>query len=197
MNLGERIKNERRRLEYSQTDFAALGGASKGSQISWEKGLSAPNATTLAAWVAVGLDVVYVLTGESSEQKYTDMKLERDGAIKVLQKIQDLLKLDKYDEELQKAFLLACEEVKTMWNDDGGTDKAYSAVLELLNKSPLVIIDRAAFESATEILYFVLSARHIELSPPDKALAIMSIYEAMKKGDGRVSFEQVLRAIPK
>lgn len=63
MNLGERLKAERDRLGYSQTDFAALAGASKHSQINWEKGTAAPNATVLAAWAEHGLDVLYVVTG--------------------------------------------------------------------------------------------------------------------------------------
>lgn len=63
MNLGERLKEERERLGYNQTDFAALAGASKHSQINWEKGSAAPNATALNAWAAIGLDVLYVVTG--------------------------------------------------------------------------------------------------------------------------------------
>ncbi|AYD80552.1 helix-turn-helix transcriptional regulator [Pseudomonas aeruginosa] len=63
MNLGERLKAERERLGYNQTDFAALAGASKHSQINWEKGAAAPNATVLAAWAEHGLDVLYVVTG--------------------------------------------------------------------------------------------------------------------------------------
>ena len=63
MNLGGRLKAERERLGYSQTDFAALAGASKHSQINWEKGTAAPNATVLTAWAEHGLDVLYVVTG--------------------------------------------------------------------------------------------------------------------------------------
>lgn len=63
MNLGGRLKAERERLGYSQTDFAALAGASKHSQINWEKGAAAPNATVLATWAEHGLDVLYVVTG--------------------------------------------------------------------------------------------------------------------------------------
>lgn len=68
MNLGERIKQERKRLELSQTACAALGNASKGSQISWEKGLASPNANVLSAWAAAGFDVVFLLTGEPTER---------------------------------------------------------------------------------------------------------------------------------
>lgn len=64
MNLSERLKEERERLGYSQTAFAALADASKHAQINWEKGAASPNATALAAWAAVGMDVLYVVTGD-------------------------------------------------------------------------------------------------------------------------------------
>ena len=64
MNLSSRLKEERERLGYSQTAFAALAGASKHSQINWEKGSASPNAEALAAWVEKGLDVLYVVTGQ-------------------------------------------------------------------------------------------------------------------------------------
>ncbi|WP_087515519.1 hypothetical protein [Pseudomonas sp. M30-35] len=54
-------------MGFSQTDFAALAGASKHAQINWEKGAAAPNAIALAAWAAYGLDVLYVVTGQRSQ----------------------------------------------------------------------------------------------------------------------------------
>ena len=54
-------------MGYSQTAFAALAGASKHSQINWEKGAASPNAEALAAWVEKGLDVLYVVTGQENK----------------------------------------------------------------------------------------------------------------------------------
>lgn len=64
MSLHDRLKEERERLGYSQTNFAALADASKHAQINWEKGVASPNAAALAEWAAVGLDVLYVVTGQ-------------------------------------------------------------------------------------------------------------------------------------
>ncbi|PHN59863.1 hypothetical protein AO268_17490 [Pseudomonas sp. ICMP 8385] len=64
MGIGERLKEERERLGLSQTDFAALAGASKNSQYNYEKGERSPDAAYLAAVAGVGLDVLYVVTGE-------------------------------------------------------------------------------------------------------------------------------------
>lgn len=62
-SIGDRIREERERMGLSQSDFASIGGASKRSQIDWEKGVAAPNAVFLAAAAARGVDVTYVLTG--------------------------------------------------------------------------------------------------------------------------------------
>lgn len=64
MSIGERLKEERERLSYNQADFAAVGGASRGSQVAWEKGGAYPNAEFLAAIAAIGADVQYIITGE-------------------------------------------------------------------------------------------------------------------------------------
>lgn len=63
MALGERLKEERVRLGYNQTDFAGLARASKRSQIGWEQGRSNPDGAAYEAWAKIGLDVVYVFTG--------------------------------------------------------------------------------------------------------------------------------------
>lgn len=62
--VGARLKEERERLGLSQSDFAAIGGASKRSQIEWEKGTLVPNAEFLAAVAAHGVDVLFVITGQ-------------------------------------------------------------------------------------------------------------------------------------
>lgn len=66
MNLFERLREERERLGFSQTAFAAMADASKHAQINWEKGIASPNAVALAAWASEGLDVLYVVTGDRS-----------------------------------------------------------------------------------------------------------------------------------
>lgn len=62
--IGERLREERMRLGYSQPAFAALGGASKGSQLAWEKGSATPNAEFLHAVARIGVDLLYVVTGK-------------------------------------------------------------------------------------------------------------------------------------
>lgn len=82
MNLCDRLKEERERLGHSQTAFAALAGASKHSQINWEKGVASPNAAALAAWAEAGLDVLYVVTGHRAQPiAATDKLTSRQRAL--------------------------------------------------------------------------------------------------------------------
>lgn len=65
-SIGSRLKSERERLGYNQSDFAALGGVSKRSQLDWEQGKAVPNSEFLASIANAGADVLYVLLGESA-----------------------------------------------------------------------------------------------------------------------------------
>ena len=64
MGIGDRLKEERERLGFNQTEFAAQAGASKNSQYNYEKGERSPDASYLAAVADRGVDVLYVVTGE-------------------------------------------------------------------------------------------------------------------------------------
>ena len=67
MQMGERLKEERERLNFSQVQFAELVGATRKTLFNWETGVAAPNANVLAAWAAHGMDVLYVVTGQRSQ----------------------------------------------------------------------------------------------------------------------------------
>lgn len=68
MAIGERLKQERSRLGFSQTDLAGVGGVGKTTQINYEKGERSPDAGYLAAVAEKGVDVLYVVTGERKPQ---------------------------------------------------------------------------------------------------------------------------------
>jgi transcriptional regulator with XRE-family HTH domain len=68
LNIGDRLKEERVRLGYSQADFGELAGITKTTQFNYEKGSRSPDAAYLAAIASVGADVLYVLTGQRTPQ---------------------------------------------------------------------------------------------------------------------------------
>lgn len=66
--VGERLKEERERLQMTQPAFAAAAGAAKRTLIEWEKGSTSPNAVQLSALGEIGVDVLYVVTGKTQRQ---------------------------------------------------------------------------------------------------------------------------------
>ncbi|MBV5296320.1 MAG: helix-turn-helix transcriptional regulator [Curvibacter lanceolatus] len=67
MNVGDRLREERERLGVSQERFALSGGVQKRAQIHYEKGERNPDSAYLAAIALMGVDVLYVLTGQRSQ----------------------------------------------------------------------------------------------------------------------------------
>ncbi|HGN3112375.1 TPA: helix-turn-helix domain-containing protein [Pseudomonas aeruginosa] len=61
--IGTRLKSERTRLGFNQTDFGAIGGVQKLAQHKYEKGERYPGADYLAAVAKAGADVQYIITG--------------------------------------------------------------------------------------------------------------------------------------
>lgn len=49
-----------------QMDFAQACGVSRGALLKWERGEAAPNAFVLASMEALGVDVLFVITGRRS-----------------------------------------------------------------------------------------------------------------------------------
>ncbi|MCT2388596.1 helix-turn-helix domain-containing protein [Erwinia pyrifoliae] len=60
---GSRLREERDKLGLNQTDFAKLGGQSRGSQAYYERDERSPDARYLSTLSRLGVDVLYVITG--------------------------------------------------------------------------------------------------------------------------------------
>ncbi|NUT88783.1 helix-turn-helix transcriptional regulator [Pseudomonas corrugata] len=64
VGVGERLREERTRLGLNQEAFAQLGGITRNTQGSYEKGERNPDSVYLTAMVKAGVDALYVLTGQ-------------------------------------------------------------------------------------------------------------------------------------
>lgn len=77
--FGDRIKSERLRLNFQQLAFAEACEVSRGALLKWEKNEASPNAQALALMSKLGVDVLYVVTGErAGESEATLAPAERD-----------------------------------------------------------------------------------------------------------------------
>ncbi|MGI1671981.1 MAG: helix-turn-helix transcriptional regulator [Neptuniibacter sp.] len=63
LGFGERLKEERERLNMSQSEFAKAAGVSTVSQGYYEQGRRKPSSDYLAELLRLTVDAVYVLTG--------------------------------------------------------------------------------------------------------------------------------------
>ncbi|MFL9926642.1 helix-turn-helix transcriptional regulator [Herbaspirillum lusitanum] len=63
ITLGQRLKEERKRLALTQPEFALAGGVEKATQINYEQDKRAPNTDYLVAIAGIGVDIGYVLLG--------------------------------------------------------------------------------------------------------------------------------------
>ncbi|MBZ9610786.1 helix-turn-helix domain-containing protein [Rheinheimera maricola] len=80
-SFGERLKEERERLGLSQEAFGAIGGVQKLAQRNYEKDNREPNASYMAALSEVGVDVMYILTGQKEHfSGYTDEHIRKGVA---------------------------------------------------------------------------------------------------------------------
>nr|WP_314566372.1 helix-turn-helix transcriptional regulator [uncultured Pseudomonas sp.] len=64
--IGSRLRQERERLGLSQKVFGEIGGVEANAQGKYESGGRAPKADYLSRVAERGVDVLYVLTGETT-----------------------------------------------------------------------------------------------------------------------------------
>lgn len=65
--FGPRLRHERQRLNFSQSQLAAIGGVSKTTQIAYEAGVHVPTLSYLMDIANRGADATYILTGKREE----------------------------------------------------------------------------------------------------------------------------------
>ncbi len=72
-SYGERLRNERLRLHYTQKVFAEMIGISQASQVGYESGARIPSIHYLVQAASIGVDPVYVMFGKSKLLAGMDM----------------------------------------------------------------------------------------------------------------------------
>jgi transcriptional regulator with XRE-family HTH domain len=66
-NIGERLRREREALDIKPEPFAIACGAKKSSQYRYESGERSPDGEYFALAAKLGIDVLYVLTGQRQQ----------------------------------------------------------------------------------------------------------------------------------
>lgn len=72
MGIGARLKSERLRLGLTQAMLGVAGGVEVNAQGRYEAGARVPRADYLASIAKVGVDVLYVVTGQRMKNRAVD-----------------------------------------------------------------------------------------------------------------------------
>lgn len=76
MSIAERLRELRQARRLNQEAFASVAGVTKKTQTRYETGKAKPSGDYLEALVAAGLDVVYLLTGETDPRRLPESEQE-------------------------------------------------------------------------------------------------------------------------
>jgi transcriptional regulator with XRE-family HTH domain len=71
-SFGARLREERVRLGFNQTDFAEIGGVQKDGQVKYEAGKREPGVGYIAALAQAGVDIGFLLNGVVSTTSSED-----------------------------------------------------------------------------------------------------------------------------
>lgn len=75
MSIGERLKEERLRLNLSQEEFGQLGGVAKIAQFNYEKNKRKPDIDYLEKIYQNGVDTLYIITGRRDDFSKDEVEL--------------------------------------------------------------------------------------------------------------------------
>jgi len=79
-----RLKQERERLGLTQPALGDLVGAAKRTVVDWEKGVSSPTAVQLSVLANAGMDVAFVLSGKTLQERAADAAGGMPGRLRAL-----------------------------------------------------------------------------------------------------------------
>ena len=91
-SIGSRLREERDRLGYNQSELAELGATTRKTQFNYETDARRPDADYLAAVTSAGMDVLYVLTGSSEGVLMSSLTPEEEELLDLFRKAPDAVK---------------------------------------------------------------------------------------------------------
>ncbi|AWK14733.1 helix-turn-helix transcriptional regulator [Candidatus Fukatsuia symbiotica] len=91
-NFGGRLREERKRLGMTQTEFADVGGVQKTTQSNYENNIRLPDAQYLGSITKIGIDIAYIITGARTIK--ADITTEEQKLVENYRAMDDSAKLN-------------------------------------------------------------------------------------------------------
>lgn len=89
VSIGERLREERETLGWSQEKMAAAAGITKKTQGLYERNERSPSAEYLAALSGYGVDVLYIVTAERKKLPFSCLSPEVTEFLEVYQQVSE------------------------------------------------------------------------------------------------------------
>ncbi|HWX02036.1 helix-turn-helix transcriptional regulator [Collimonas sp.] len=210
MNIGERITEERKRLDYSQTKFASLAKVSLSSQKRYESGERDPDTTYLENLKQIGVDTSYVITGTKKniwQITYGEHLLDLGHVVASVLNISP----EELDIVVKKAGLIADSEPYRKIPDSRVDERvaifdefffinASALITQKINKK-FSVDQPVDFELNRELLTLILeriesclSEKNLEITARKKAAVTTMLYRSFS-GNGKVDTSIVEEAV--
>lgn len=172
VDFGKRLKQEREGLGLSQAEFAQKMGIHRNTQVRYENGLREPDTVYLENLRRFGVDVDYVLTGETSFEKEAMNVVAALGyALKAVSN-----RLGTKDEAFDALYERALEAPDTCVPGNHGFDVLVDGMFEGCRLE----VDGALLVSILEGVEGATRTTKAKLTPAKKAQAVVMLYRAFK-----------------
>lgn len=112
MSIGDRLRAERERLNMSQSVFADAADLTRKTLYGYECGERFPDAAALAKWADVGVDILYVITGNCTAPEQMSKPRLPAGDGQTIQHCYALSTLSDSDRVLLRDFHAAPPQVQ-------------------------------------------------------------------------------------
>lgn len=168
--LGERLRQERRRLGLTQEDLASCTGIHRRTQANYERGKTAPDMAYFQALRRVGLDAKYVQTGTKSSPNDE----QSSAAERLFLALCDALQIPL--EKVYAAINGAAEVRMTSLEFQGYVGSLMRSSPLLNSKSKVLVLDRDILVDIIDGFERCLDAMNKRVSPLQKAHYIASMY---------------------
>jgi transcriptional regulator with XRE-family HTH domain len=128
----ERLRAERTRLGLNQTDFAALAGMTKKTQMLYEADERVPDANYLAAIAAAGADVHYRITGQTHTTSTAWAPIDPDKLGRIIEMLEAAAKQAGRRWPSKKLAEVAAEVYNALGDDQGFDQPRVERILKLV-----------------------------------------------------------------
>ncbi|AHL34748.1 Cro/Cl family transcriptional regulator [Pseudomonas brassicacearum] len=130
----ERLRSERTRLGLNQTDFAALAGVTKKTQMLYEADERVPDANYLAAIAEAGADTYFIITGQkiaaTSPSAWAPIDSEKLG--RIIEMLEAAAKQAGRRWPAKKLAEVAAEVYNALGDDQGFDQPRVERILKLV-----------------------------------------------------------------